>query len=220
MSARDRLEQAGMLYERAVFGGDADALPIADRELDSVEADLALARGRIIHARFLDQREEDARELPLFERAAELYRALGDIRGEAESLFWIGCFHQVVRDDRDLAIPALERSQELAGQVGDKLTMSYALRHLGFAERTAGTLDKARELLDESTKLRQEIGFMPGVAANLVALAYLAGEQGRPDDALALVEEAGAIATASDASAVARWADEARSQLRGEAQAP
>ena len=44
MSAEDRIERARLLYERAVFGGDADALATADRELDAVEADLALAR--------------------------------------------------------------------------------------------------------------------------------------------------------------------------------
>ena len=39
----DRIERAGLLYERAVFGGDAGALATAKRELDGVEADLALA---------------------------------------------------------------------------------------------------------------------------------------------------------------------------------
>jgi len=43
MSAEDRIERSRLLYERAVYGGDADALETADRELDAVEADLALA---------------------------------------------------------------------------------------------------------------------------------------------------------------------------------
>jgi hypothetical protein len=52
MSAEDRIEQARR-YEPAVFDGDAsgDVLATADRELDGVEADLALARGRILHTR-------------------------------------------------------------------------------------------------------------------------------------------------------------------------
>ncbi|MDH6139578.1 hypothetical protein P3T35_001578 [Kitasatospora sp. GP30] len=80
MTADERIKQAGLLYERAVFGGDGGALASADRGLDEVEADLALARGRVIHARFLEERVEEARELELFERAAELYRRLGDVR--------------------------------------------------------------------------------------------------------------------------------------------
>ena len=48
---------------------------------------------------------EDPRELALFERAAQLYRVLGDLGGEAGSLFWIGCFHQVVRRDDGTAVP-------------------------------------------------------------------------------------------------------------------
>jgi tetratricopeptide (TPR) repeat protein len=214
MSTQDRLEQAGLLYERAVFGGDASALPAADRELDAVEAGLCLARGRIVHARFLDERSEDPRELALFERAAELYRELSDIGGQAESLFWIGCCHQVVRDDSETAQPYFEESRELAARAGNKLTLSYALRHLGFAAQSTGHLDQAQALLQESADLRRQIGFMPGVAANLVALAYLAGEQGRRDDALALVDEAAAIAEASDARGTLRWADEARAHLQ------
>src|ERR1700755_2820386 len=103
MSAEDRLARPRGLHRRAVDGGDADALATADRELDAVEADLALARGRVIHTRFLAQLDEeqerlteDPRELAVFERATKLYRELGDVRGEGESLFWVGCLYQVV----------------------------------------------------------------------------------------------------------------------------
>ena len=220
MSAEDRIERARLLYERSVFDGDARALGAADRVLDAVEADLALARGRVIHGRFLEQRNagpgqvpEDPEELALFERAAQLYRVLGDLGGEAESLFWIGCFHQVVRRDDGTAAAALERSRELAQRAGDKMTMSYALRHQGIAEHAADRLGAAQERLEESVRLRREIGFMPGVAANLVGLAYIAAGQGRRDDALALIEEAGAIAAASGAHGIMRHVEEARAQL-------
>ena len=213
MSAEDRLHLARLLYERAVFGGDASALPTADRALAAVEADLALARGRIAHARFLDERTEDPQELVLFQRATQLYRMLGDLRGEAESLFWVGAFLQVVQHDNNAAVPHLERSGELARQVGDKLTLSYALRHLGIAEHAAGRLDAARDRLEESARLRREIGFMPGVAANLVGLAYIAAQEGRGEQALALVQEAGEIAEASGARAILRQVEEARASL-------
>ena len=51
-----RIERSRQLYERALFESDAGALTAAERELDGVEADLALARGRVIHGRFLEQR--------------------------------------------------------------------------------------------------------------------------------------------------------------------
>jgi hypothetical protein len=91
--------------------------------------------------------------------------------------------------------------------------MSYALRHLGIAEHRAGRLDTARERLEASVRLRREIGFLPGVAANLVGLAYIAAGQDRHGEALALVEEAAAIAEASGAQGIMRSIDEARTQL-------
>jgi tetratricopeptide (TPR) repeat protein len=213
MDDDSRLVRANALYERAVFGGDAEALPAADRELDRVEADLSLARGRVLHARFLSERQEDRRELALFERAAELYQRLGDVRGESEAAFWVGCFHQVLRGDSDLALPFFERSYQLASQVEDKLTLSYAARHLGFVYAEAGTLDAAHQKLDESVRLRREIGFEPGVAAGLLALAELADRDGRPDDARALLDEADAIAVTSGADGIRRWIAEARAEL-------
>jgi tetratricopeptide (TPR) repeat protein len=220
MSAENRIERARLLYERAVFNGDAGALATADSELDGVEADLALARGRVIHTRFLGQLDEDPeraieepRELVLFERAAKLYRQLADVRGEAEALFWIGCFHQIVRRDNEAAVPVLDASHELAARAGDQLTMSEALRHLGIAELAAGRLDAARARLEESVRLRREIGLMPGVAANLVGLAYVAARDGRRDDALALINEAGTVAEACGAHRIMRQVEEARAEL-------
>ncbi|MEN3540164.1 hypothetical protein AAH991_33985 [Microbispora sp. ZYX-F-249] len=213
MSEDPRLARAGALYEQAVFGGDPSGLPEAERGLDAVEADLALARGRVAHARFLEDREEDPRELELFERAAGLYRRLGDVRGEGEALFWVGCFHQVVRHDDEAAGVALRRSHELAAAAGDTLTMSYALRHLGIAEHGAGRLEAARERLEESVRLRREIGFLPGVAANLVGLAYIAAAEGRRDHALGLLDEAADLAKASGARGIARHVEQARTAL-------
>ncbi|MEU6411970.1 hypothetical protein [Microbispora sp. NPDC046933] len=213
MRADDRIEQARLLYERAVFEGDTDAVTAAERELDAVEADLALARGRIAHARFLDGRREDPHELGLFERAAELYRNLGDVRGEAEALFWIGCFRQVVRDDDAAAVPVLERSHRKAVHAGDALTASYALRHLGIADQRAGRLESARERLEESTRLRCEVGFLPGVAANMVGLAYITAGEGRREEALELLDEAGSIAEAARAYGILRHVKEAQARL-------
>lgn len=213
VSADERVERARLLYEQAVFGGDPGGLSAADQELDAVEADLDLARGRILHARFLEDRSEDPRELRWFERAAQLYRGLGDVRGEAEALFWVGAFHQVVHGDNDTALSDLERSRELATRAGDILTLSYALRHLGIAEHAAGRLDAARQHLEASVRLRQEAGFLPGVAANLVGLAYIAAQQDRHDEALAIIAEAHALAEASGAHGVLRSVEEARVQL-------
>jgi tetratricopeptide (TPR) repeat protein len=209
-----------MLYDHALFKADPGALGEADMELDAVEADLALARGQIIHGRFLAGRtgdpgrdKEDPQELELFERAAQLYDQRGDRRGHAEALFWIGCFHQVVRRDNETAVPVLERSLELAALEDDKRAMSEVLRHLGIAEHAAGRLDPARERLEESVRLRREMGFLPGVAGNLVGLSYIAAAQGRREDALALIEEATAIAEANGDRGILSQLDEARASL-------
>jgi tetratricopeptide (TPR) repeat protein len=214
MSVVDRLERSRLLYEEAVFGGNQDALPLAEHDLDAVEADLALARGRILHARYLEERSEPPHELELFERAAELYHQLADARGEGEALFWVGTFHQVVRDDSSAALPFLERSFQLATEAGDKLTLSYAVRHLAFADMAAGHLDLARERFEESLRLRRELGFMPGVAAAVLALAELTAQDRGRDEALALLDEATKVAKASGAQRILQYINQARAELR------
>jgi hypothetical protein len=209
----ERIARADELYERAVFGAEQAGLAEADRCLDAVEADLVLARGRVLHARFLADRAEDPAELALFTRAADLYRALGDQRGTAEAVFWVAMWHQVVRGDHAAAAPLLTEADELARGCGDRLTESYALRHLAFVEQADGHPARARELLARSTTLRRELGFGPGVAANLVGLAYLAAESGDRDAATAHLAEAGSLARESGAAGVLGWVAEARTQL-------
>lgn len=220
MSTEDRIVRAREIYERAVFGGDTSGLIDAEKGLDAIEADAALARGMILHARFQNapadagsSPTEDPAELPLFERALELYRALGDPRGEAEALFWIGCLHQFIRRDDETAVPYLERSCLLAAQTGDKPTRSEALRHLGIAAHAAGRLDEARERLEESTRLRREVGALPGVASNMIGLAYIAAAQDRRADALATLDEAHIIARTHGAHAIAGHIEQARTQI-------
>ncbi|MFI6240038.1 tetratricopeptide repeat protein [Micromonospora sp. NPDC050795] len=220
MTTDDRLERAREAYQQAVFGGDSSALAAAERGLDAVDADAALARGRILHARFQSGSSdpggvpaEDPAQLPLFERALELYQALGDTRGEAEALFWIGCLHQFVRRDDERALPYLQRSCRLAAQVDDKLTWSEALRHLGIGAHAAGRLGEARELLEQSSQLRREIGALPGVASNMIGLAYIAAAQDRRADALAILDEAHALASTHGANAIVGHIEQAKSRI-------
>jgi hypothetical protein len=60
---------------------------------------------------------------------------------------------------------------------------------------------------------RREIGPLPGAAANLVGLAYIAAAQDRHDDAMALLDEAGAIAKASNAQRIMQQINQARAKL-------
>jgi tetratricopeptide (TPR) repeat protein len=216
----ERVRQAGRLYERAVFTGDAEPLGDADQELDAAEADLAMARGKVAHARFLLRRDQDPSaaeadpgELPLFERAAGLYRGRGDTRGEADALFWAGCFHQVIAGDTATALPLFWRSLELASQAGDKAVMAETLRHLGIAAHASGDMESARQRLEESTRLRHELGFLPGVASNLVGLACIAAAQGRSGDALALIAEGSEIARDAGAARTLAQFSEARAAI-------
>jgi len=212
MSADGLLQRALECYEEAVFGGEAGAIADGERGLDRVEADLALARARLLHARHLESGQVDERQLPLSERAAQLYQALGDDRGRAEALFWIGCFHQVVAGDTGTARPVLSQAAELAREADEALTLSYALRHLGLADLADGDRASARALLEESLELRRRLGYQPGVAASLVSLAQVARLGGDDTEAAALLDEAETLARESWSSGVLASIEAARAR--------
>jgi hypothetical protein len=204
-----RIEQADRRYELAAFGGDPSELDLADRDLDAAEADLALARGKIRHARFLAHQIEDARELEDFERARQLYHSVGDLDGEALAAFWTGCFHQVVRQDGPAALPALT----FARDNGQPLTRSYATRHLGFHALHGGDVPRAGALLEESLRLRRAHGSPAEIAAALLALAGQRARAGNPGEAHSLLTEATNSAHAAGAAGVLRWISVTREEL-------
>lgn len=74
-------------------------------------------------------------------------------------------------------------------------------------------LDEARAHFEESTRLRRELGFLPGVAANLIGLAHLAAQQDRREDAAALLDEATELAGSTESHGVLRWVAGAREEL-------
>ena len=187
----DPLVRADLLNEQALFAGDAEARAEAARELDRAEARLLQERGRMLHAAFLAERgDEDPHELECFERSLELARRAGDERLEAWGRFWVGIVHQVVRGDGAASLPHFEAAYTAARELGDTLLASYAVRHLAFEWHEAGRRDDALAGWRESVELRRADGFLPGVAAGLLTLAEVAAEEGRLDDARALLAEA------------------------------
>ena len=205
----DRVSRAAERYELATFGGDASELDLADRDLDAAEADLAVARGRIAHARFFRDGVEDPLELADFERAARLYRGLGEVEGEALASFWLGCFHQVVRRDGKSALPSLQHAYETGGN----LTRSYAARHLGFQALETQDLEGAGALFEESVQLRRTHGSAAEVAAALLALAEQRALVGRPEESEQLLAEADETAQSAGAGGVVRWVAATRKEL-------
>jgi hypothetical protein len=207
----DRVSRAAERYELAMFGGDPSQLDLADRDLDAAEADLALERGRVAHARFFVDHVEDPRELSSFEQARRLYHALGDIEGEAFASFWVGCFYQVVRHDGHAALPALQHAYDIGGP----RSRSYAARHLGFHALETQQSDLAGNLLGESLELRRAHGSPAEVAAALLALAEQRSQANRADESARLLGEAEQTAKSSGAMGVLRWIVAARDELDG-----
>jgi hypothetical protein len=131
--------------------------------------------------------------MPLFERALEIRERLGDRRGVAESLFHIGLVHQITRQDGPAALTCFRRSYELAREAGDAILMSYAVRHVGYMEQAAGSLDAAQAAFEESLALREANGWRPGVAAAQLALAAVLAAKGDRTAARTLALSADAL---------------------------
>lgn len=187
--AAHALTTARVLTEQAGFGG---FVTLAER---STSLDLALslarktqnaallgavwdARGMSLHYTFLDSDRtvEPPEELSSFQQALDYYQQAHDQRGIAETLFHIGLVYGVVRQNHAQAMPFFQQSYDIARAIPDAVIASYAIRHISFAQYNAGQLDAAQVSLHESLALREQAGFVPGIAMALVALAYADAE--------------------------------------------
>ena len=168
------------------------------------------ARGMSLHQRFLDtgQTTEPPEELPSFEQALGFYQATNDRRGIAQSLFHLGLVHGIVRRDHAQALPFLQQAYTLAQVLPDPILSSYAIRHIGFAQYDAHDLAAARASLLESLHLREQAGFVPGVAMAWVMLAHADAELGQRDLARAHLQHARTIFQGLHADPKVAWVDQ------------
>jgi hypothetical protein len=205
-------ERLRALYDKASFGGDSAALLEGAAEIKAAQAQLALGRGRFLHAQFLLDHEKRPEQLEQLTMAVKLFGELTDQRGEAEATFWMALYHQVVCGDEATAVPLLERAQLLAAAADDPLMMSYVVRHLGFVDMNARRFEGARGNFEESVRLRRQIGFLPGVGAGLLALAELAVITGDRAGAQRLLQQASNVAAEAEATGVLQWISQVREE--------
>jgi len=226
-SWEERTRSTSSLFQIESHEWSAAAWERSERWLAEIEANLSLARGRLAYERFLRSgpggypmpgASGDA-AMPHFRRAAELFRALGDDRGEREALFWVGTLEQVLHQDFPAAREALERSRDLCATT-DLLVLSCVERHLGFVALLTGDPEGASRHLEESVRLRRELRFWPGVALGLVALAEAALERRDVAEARRRLDEAGTLAREHGAAGALAAVGVARAELERAAAEP
>jgi tetratricopeptide (TPR) repeat protein len=204
----DTTQERDALLERALTHAEAAGS-------DALRGDVWDAKGWSLHAAFLagDRNAEPPDELPFCERGLALRRAAGDQRGVAESLFHVGLVYSVIRRDDLQALPYFQEAYRLAREVGDPVTESYAIRHIAFAHLAAGDIRAARAGFAESLRLREGVGFLPGVAMALVACGEAAQEDGDRAGAIAFLERARAIFVSLAIPRQVAWVETLLAQL-------
>jgi hypothetical protein len=177
---------------------------------DPLRAAVWDAKGWSLHAAFItaEDQEENPDELACFERGLAMRRAMGNQRDIAESLFHVGLVYGVVRDDDLQGMPYFQQAYDLAKQAGDTILQSYAIRHLGYAKHIAGDESAAHAGMLESLRLREEAGFVPGIAYALLPVAENELAQGNRSAALGYYRHAREIFTSLGLPRQVAWVDE------------
>ena len=191
------------LTDQALFGGKENS----DKRKNALEkaqelaeksgskallGDVYDAMGFSLHAAYLesDRSKEPEQEMDFFKLGLDLRKEHGSSSHIAESVFHIGLVHDVVRQEYDKALPYHQEAYKLAMEADEKLTMSYAIRHIGFTKLANEDIAGATEAFTESLELRQSIRFVPGVAFALATLARVSKMSGDIIQALNQFKEA------------------------------
>jgi tetratricopeptide (TPR) repeat protein len=118
---------------------------------------------------------------------ADRLRAAAPDRGRgAAATFYAGLIADNLRGDGAAARSAFAAALEAAEDDGDDLVESEALRHLGYQLSEDGETERARQMWERSTELRQRAGAVPYVLSQQLLLAGLARDTGDPGQARAV----------------------------------
>ena len=128
-------------------------------------------------ARIHRQRGEDEQSKQLLERALELFRSAGDLRGVASTLDDLA---QVMRLRGDLegAAAAATEALDIRRSHADVRGESVSLMTLGGIEYARGEIDAAEELFEQARDIRESIGDRAGVMQVYNALGVVAFDKG------------------------------------------
>lgn len=134
--------------------------------------------GRSGVARALDLLGEIATEIgdyhaapPRFQEALQIYRDLGERRGEADMLLQLGWAAMRI-GDYDQADKLLNESLPIFEELGESSLVALALGGLGELSIRQGNLERALELLERSLALRRALGDRWGIAGALGSLGW------------------------------------------------
>ena len=118
--------------------------------------------------------------------AVEMARKTGNIHLEARSLGAIGeaLMWGTNPDNMNEGCVRLEESSKLAKEIGDKVTEASILGTLGMYYSWRGEFDRAKENLNNSLALDEEVGSIPGIVFGLFCLCMVLGGNGEYNDAI------------------------------------
>lgn len=171
------LRQAALLVEQCMFTGEgwaaaeaalraAEALAQDDEERGAA----ACERGQLAYtATVLGVRDRSDEARAALGRAAALLPPTA--RGRAMLDYRRGLLAEHLSDTPQSALAAYRRAHAAAAALDDDLLCSFTWRHLAGLALREGDVAEARHGFMESLQLREELGYLVGMAPALVALA-------------------------------------------------
>jgi predicted ATPase len=131
--------------------------------------------------------------LSSYEEALEIHRALGDRAAMVEALLDVG-ETRAVKGDPGSGVALMVESLALARGLGDRRGEAWAIWGLASARMFAGELEAARDHLEDSLRIFQEVGDDTwGWGNALGGLAGLAAMRGDPNEARRMTVEGFAL---------------------------
>ncbi len=129
----------------------------------------------------------------LAERTIALARELGDRSAESKALWNLMILDVFGGGDADEAVEVGERSLEIARELDAREQIAFTLNDLWRPYAAVGNVAAARACLEEARPIWREMGNLPMLCENLIGTAALLALAGKPEEALALYDEAYAI---------------------------
>ena len=134
--------------------------------------------------------DELDRALASYAAALELFRAVGDRLGEANTLRAIGDVQSFRKEEMEAALASYAAALELFRAVGDRLGEANTLQAIGDVLRFRDEYDQALAHYGQALELFRAVGARLGEANTLASMSRLALREGREEEARALLQQA------------------------------